>query len=652
LCDRYTAGIRWSGFDRLTRRDYLIGMKLHRPFIKLPFRFDAARLKQEIDAFPADAWARHPNNIPGNSALRLITVGGTENDDVAGAMAPTQNLLNSEYLQQVLGHFGVVWSRSRLMRLGPGSTVPEHTDINYHWFHRVRLHIPIVTTPDVKFFCDDQVVHMAPGEAWIFDNWRMHKVENNSDIERVHLVADTTGNGRFWDMAHAAAEGPLPEQTVGYRPGHRVTLATERFNIYRVMPPSEVDELLSDLVAETVSTRPGAEGELQLRQFARLTYAFRQDWRQLWSLFADGDRGIPHYRKRLEMLMQQVQGLGDELRVGSNHMAAARVVGQRIGAYAVNDTVRPMGGAPSAIPTQAGQVEAPSSAPVTQPRPVMRTPDFDRPVIIVAAPRSGSTALFETLQVTPQFMSVGGEAHWLVEGFKALVPGGSAGVDSNRLTDRQMSPQLAVAMQARLTEKLRDGAGKPFANEDSVRLLEKTPKNALRIPFFNALFPDARFVFLWRQPEENISSIIDAWRAGGWITYPKLQGWDGPPWSLLLPPGWQSLKGRPLAEIAAYQWSETNRIIMDDLEALPAERRHVVRYDDFVANPGAAIQGIASFAAIDFDPALTERTAGDLPNSRYTLEAPRPDKWRKNAAEIEPLIPGLEAMRQRLQAFR
>ena len=67
-------------------------MKLEAPFIKLPFRFDAARLQEEVAALPADAWVRHPNNLDGNSALRLITVGGGENDDVAGPMAMTPHL--------------------------------------------------------------------------------------------------------------------------------------------------------------------------------------------------------------------------------------------------------------------------------------------------------------------------------------------------------------------------------------------------------------------------------------------------------------------------------------------------------------------------------------------------------------------------------
>jgi hypothetical protein len=51
------------------------------------------------------------------------------------------------YLRQVLAGFGVVWGRSRLMRLAPGASVPEHADINYHWHTRVRLHVPVFTQP-------------------------------------------------------------------------------------------------------------------------------------------------------------------------------------------------------------------------------------------------------------------------------------------------------------------------------------------------------------------------------------------------------------------------------------------------------------------------------------------------------------------------
>ena len=61
-------------------------MRLPKPFYRLPLRFDVERLRAEVAALPAGAWARHPNDIKGNSAARLISVDGGENDDVNGRM--------------------------------------------------------------------------------------------------------------------------------------------------------------------------------------------------------------------------------------------------------------------------------------------------------------------------------------------------------------------------------------------------------------------------------------------------------------------------------------------------------------------------------------------------------------------------------------
>jgi hypothetical protein len=167
----------------------------------------------------------------------------------------------------------------------------------------------------------------------------------------------------------------------------------------------------------------------------------------------------------------------------------------------------------------------------------------------VAAPRSGSTLLFETLEASTQLCTVGGEAHWLVEGIQALRPG-APGVDSNRLTAQHATAAIADDIREQIFARLQDHAGQKLAEPGARRFLEKTPKNALRIPFFNQIFPDAQFIFLWRDPRENISSMMDAWRSGNWRTYPKLDGFEGP-WSLLLPPEWATMNGKPLHEITA-----------------------------------------------------------------------------------------------------
>jgi len=618
-------------------------MKLPQPFIKLPLQFDAQRLAEEVRALPPEAWARHPTGFAGNSAARLISVDGGENDEVSGRMEMTAHLRSCPYIQQVLASFGVVWGRSRLMRLAPGAGVPEHADTNYHWFTRVRVHIPVLTRPGVGFHCDDQVVHMAPGEAWLFDNWRLHHVDNATPEERIHLVADTSGSAAFWNLA-ASGQLAQPPRRIAYQSGLTPGLALERFNAFRVMPPAEVELLLGDLGADLMlrADQPGTTADLL--QFQSLLRSFCADWRQLWALHGDGDSGLAQFRRLSQALRELAQPLGDKLCMRSNKLPAMPVLNARVIGHMVNEEVSAL------VPARPARVAVVDVPPAPSMSTSLRRRRLDKPVFIMAAPRSGSTLLFETLACTPQLWTVGGEAHWLVEGFDHLSPG-APGIEDNRVDARYATPEVGAEIERRLIERLQGPQGQPLPSDvAALRLLEKTPKNALRIPFFAKLFPDARFIFLWRDPRENMGSIIEAWKSGGWVTYPQMPDWDGP-WSLVLPPGWPRLRGKSLGEIAAFQWETTNRIALDDLAALPASQRLAVNYADFLADTRAAVQRICEFAGIEFDAALRQRVGAPLPLSRHTHTRPAPEKWRKHAALIEPALEGLEATWARLRAL-
>jgi hypothetical protein len=608
-------------------------VRLAQPFYRLPVRFDAARLQQEVAALPQQDWAGHPNEIAGNSALRLISVDGGANDDVDGIMQPTTNLRRSPYLRQVLQSFGVAWSRSRLMKLAPYAEVPEHADINYHWFYRVRVHIPVFTQPGVQFSCGDQSVHMAAGEAWIFDNWRRHHVVNPTAHERVHLVADTTGSAAFWQFV-ARSDGGAPEQHRFDPQREDAMPLTERTRLAPVMPPAEVDLLLLDLRAELSADGDNAALAARLTAYHGLLDAFRQDWRQLYALFGEGSEGWPQYARLREQLRSGSKQLADNLLMRTNRVAAHQVLEGR-----VLRALLPAVASTTPEPVRSLRV-SPAGSAVARP---------DRPIFIVAAPRSGSTLLFETLASSANLCSLGGEAHWLVEDIEALRPGGP-GVDSNRLTAAEATPAHAELILAAIASRLRDADDAPLAYRPELRLLEKTPKNALRIPFFNCVFPDARFVFLWRDPRENLSSIIEAWRSGGWRTYNGLPGFEGP-WSLLLPPGWRWMSGRPLEQIAAFQWATTNRIVLDDLAQLPPERWISLTYADLVERPAAEIRRICEFAGVAVDARLQARIDHPLPLARFTQTPPERNKWRRNAELIERLLPSVELVWRRLQAL-
>jgi hypothetical protein len=610
-------------------------MRLPRPFYRLPVRFDAERLRAEVAALPASAWVNHPNDLEGNTSLRLISVQGGENDNVRGPMLPTPHLLASPYIRQVLASFGVVLSRSRLMRLAPHSEVPEHADASYHWFHRVRIHIPVITRPEVRFRCDDQDVHMAAGEAWVFDNWRRHSVVNPTDSERVHLVADTSGTAAFWQFVGQSVQAQSDRQ-IPYQPAVDARLATERTVPRPVMPPAEVELLVNDFIGELETAEGHAEAATQLSRYVGLLNGYCLDWRQLYLLHGENRAAEREYANLLQSLRAATRPIAQGLVMRTNHSPAQAVLESRLLQHVLRFD------------------DAAAITPVWQSRPIAARrvggrSRLERPIFIVAAPRSGSTLLFETLAVSPQLCTVGGEAHWLVEGSPALRPG-APGVDSNRLTAEQATESVISQVERNLWSRLKHADGSPVdpAGSDRLRWLEKTPKNALRIPFFERLHPDALFVFLWRDPRENLSSIIEAWRAGGWVTYPKLDGFEGT-WSMLLPPGWQALNGRPLEEIAAFQWATTNRIILDDLQARPAARWTTVNYAHLLGDPAGVVRRICEFAGLAFDAALAARCASPLPASRHTLTPPEMEKWRRNEAQVLRVLPAIEPVWRRLE---
>ena len=203
---------------------------------------------------------------------------------------------------------------------------------------------------------------------------------------------------------------------------------------------------------------------------------------------------------------------------------------------------------------------------------------FDRPIIILSAPRSGSTLLFELLSVSGSLWTIGSESHRVIDAVPALQPC-PANNYSNRLTEVDATLELAERLRKAFLSELRSHDGRRYNNDSQtpVRFLEKTPKNALRIPFLDTVFPGARFIYLYRDPRENISSIMEGWRSGRFVTYPQLSVFAGA-WSFLLPVGWASMRTCPCAPVgratAGIGWvhDRTRASLPERLAGLPGRR--------------------------------------------------------------------------------
>lgn len=609
-------------------------MRLQARFIQLPVRYDAELLAKEVTRFGEECWLPHPQQFEGNDFLPLISVGGDpKNESFSGQMAPTPYLKECPYLIDVLHSLGCSLGRTRLMRLSGGAEVTPHVDLHYYWRDRMRIHVPIVTQPTVSFHCGNLTVNMAPGECWIFDTFSRHRVVNDAERKRIHLVVDTVGGEGFWALA---ANGRLPERPNPSWTARKIELAGtpinqleyESRNVPVVMSPWEIQDHVEFLFREAHQEHPN------FHAVALVVSQFMHVWRALWSTFRESEAGWPRYRKTLDefaLRLRQARAHEVRLRNGSDLYATLSAI---VLFPALADTQG----------VEAGETRPNVESTPRAPAIVTTGSDarFDRPIFIVNPPRSGSSLMFETLAQAPNVYTVGGESHGVIEGVRGLgLP--AQNFDSNRLHEQHARPEIVAELRARFDQLLRDRDGLP-APAGRVRMLEKTPKNALRIPFLAKVFPEARFIFLYRDPRQVLSSMMEAWESGRFVTYPGLPGWTGArPWSLLLTPGWRDLANLPLERIVAAQWAAAMQVLLDDLEALPADRWTTARYDALKADPNAEVMRLCQATELEWD-----RTLGsELPLARHTVSKPDDNKWQARAAQIEGVLPSLAGMMER-----
>jgi hypothetical protein len=139
--------------------------------------------------------------------------------------------------------------------------------------------------------------------------------------------------------------------------------------------------------------------------------------------------------------------------------------------------------------------------------------------------------------------------------------------------------------------------------------LDKSPPYCLIAEEIMQLFPEGKFVFLWRNPLSIISSMIETWLGGHW--HPTMYRSD-------------LFSGLPRL-IAAY-------------DANPS-RAHSVRFENLVADDDDQWKQLTSYLGIKFDPRTLEtfssvelrgRMGDPTGTKRYTrLSADPAQKWRR-----------------------
>jgi len=200
-------------------------------------------------------------------------------------------------------------------------------------------------------------------------------------------------------------------------------------------------------------------------------------------------------------------------------------------------------------------------------------------------------------------------------------------------------------------------------------IVEKTPHNILRIPFVRAIFPEAHFIYIVRNPLSFVSSVELKWQrpVGTRRIRKRLkttpvtqlhhylgrllkQQWNSRVLRRKYLPIWgpryrgieQDLKENDLLTVIARQWAHASRKAERDLAQFDPGQVLRLKYEDFVENPPSHLQRICDHCELQ----MTSEMARQV---QEFVKTDRTHKWKRfEPRELARILPELSDEMRRL----
>jgi hypothetical protein len=286
-------------------------------------------------------------------------------------------------------------------------------------------------------------------------------------------------------------------------------------------------------------------------------------------------------------------------------------------------------------------------------------------VMIIGAPRSGTSILGRVLDQHP-LLSTWVEPYYIWDHHFRDAP-------NDVLTAEQATVDVQIWIRKAFRQYLK------MCRVEKV--VDKSPRNCLKLPFVRKIFPEASYIFILRDGRDTILSILSQWKRKKEIFIEKGESdqWQNRlyifrKWlrkrptlkfslqSILFelgpPPNWLKKKflndirweGRfgwgprfqhwqkfiesvPLLEFCSYQWDSCARGILDNISLIPDHQRYILKYEDFIRDPEASITNLFSYLKIE----LPDGFIDALPQ----IKSDNSNKWRKafSSAELSRIGP-------------
>ncbi|KAF0812482.1 L-proline cis-4-hydroxylase [Andreprevotia sp. IGB-42] len=254
---------------------------------RLSLSIDTAPLLAALSRLPAEAWQPHFNTgyFSGDwSGIALIAPAGAHTALAPGdgEPQPTATFHAEPAWARVLAQIEAPIRAARLLRLGPGARIREHMDYDLAGpGSDMRVHIPLLSHPEVEFLLDGQLVPMQAGECWFLDLSRPHRVDNPTQHARIHLVLDCRRS--LW-LRQAVADGLPGTPPLGSSAGCRAFAA---FQQQVAHDAALADALMAIETRDQFVAQAVALGAVHGHHFApddihAAMRQGRQRWMQLW----------------------------------------------------------------------------------------------------------------------------------------------------------------------------------------------------------------------------------------------------------------------------------------------------------------------------------------------------------------------------------
>lgn len=263
---------------------------------------------------------------------------------------------------------------------------------------------------------------------------------------------------------------------------------------------------------------------------------------------------------------------------------------------------------------------------------------LEQPIFVVGCSRAGTTLIYKTLSESKYLGSLQKETH---DFWAALHPLQEKNWETHEISEKMASDEDRQYVSQFF-----------YTQTGKRRIVDKNNQNGLSIPYLLSLFPDAHFVYIKRNPGDNINSLIQGWnKSDEFATWSNdlpeevnIENGANQRWCFFLAKGWRDYKNTTIEEVCAFQYKTMNESILNAKKNTPEKQWHEISYEVLIKEPVHEFEKIFLSCGIPFDRRIEQHCKEVLQKPYNTFSEIRIDKWKDglNKEKIEKILPKIQ----------